>query len=156
MQVNPSTLNQNQQADSIGYVGSTVQWIVKKIASLIHPIFTWMGYSFSSSEVNSASDIPFDEKLLNDLQKRVVTEPDMLEHFEKQVNSLQRERIYVDLGKARPLSLQDIILNTVWRNSQAVSASYRRKGASEVKKDPYLIAPFLEKALQKKINIKKK
>ncbi len=156
MQVNPSTQNQSQQADSIGCVGSTVRWIVKKVASLIQPLFTWMGYSFTSSEANPASDVPFEEKLLDDLQKRVVTEPAILGYFEKQVSSLHKDRIYEDLGKKRSLSFQDMILNTIWRNSQDVSACYRRRGAIEVKKDPYLIAPFLEKALQKKINTKRK
>jgi hypothetical protein len=152
MQVNPGALDHNHQAESIGCVGSTVRWMLKKIASLVQPIFTWMGWSIPSFEENPANDVSFEIALLDGLRKGYVTEPAVLRHFEKYVSSPEREKIYEDLGRNRSLSYQDRILNTVWRNSQAVSVSYQRKGVCEAKIDPYLVASHLEKALQKKID----
>lgn len=150
MQVQSATSRTERQLP--GYVEKAVLWIADKVMQVIRPLLEWLGFHAHSSTVASMSpprprQRAFKKKLMDALKQGIVTPSRVLWHFEKIVAAEEKERIYEFLGRRSPPGFVDKIYNLFPRDAKKAALRYREIGKLEAKKDPYLVADFLYKAL---------
>lgn len=166
MQVQPAI---NPTApEEISYIERAMQALVSRVWELVKPIFLWLGLIAEPPSQEPVSplpeliapspsepaqpppvDISVETQILSGLQ---IGSPSMVfRHFEQFVSPLKQAKIFERLGKEADLSYRDLALNRLWRDSQAQLLRYREIGMEEARLNPYRLAPYLEKAIRKKI-----
>lgn len=155
MQVQPGAEAIPQR--SLSHIETLVQGLAQRIWKLIEPILIQLGWVTSPPALEPPTEQPeapsepapvdasFDIHLLDSLRIGSIAPPMVLKHFEQHFSPTKQAKIFESLGQKVPLSMRDRLISTLFR------ASYRDIGRDAAKHNPYLLAPYLERALTKKI-----
>ena len=100
----------------------------------------------------STSEQLFKERLVEGINKKMVCPIVLFRQFERYVAKSQRNEIFEQLGKKRPLSYKDRMWNWIVRDASQIKQRYREIGKMMATKNPYLLAPDLIKALSTQDN----
>ncbi len=159
MQVQPA-IAPSAPPEKISHIERIMQALARRVWQFVEPFFIWLGWAAPPPEESlplpqeepppqieetaPPPDFSFEIQILSGLRVGSIAPPMVLKHFERYVAPSKQEKIYQQLGQQAPLPVWDRY--AVWR-----SPDFREIGFAQVRINPYLVAPYLEKALQRKI-----
>jgi len=114
-----------------GYVERGVRWIARKALHLKLP---------------TVEQLQNDE-LIDRINKKMLCPVVLFRQFQRHIVQSQCIKIYVELGKECPFSYKERVWNWIFRDEAEIKRRHLEIGKSRVRKDPYLLAPSLIKAL---------
>ncbi len=141
MSIQPAKISEEAHSSNLdreppGYLERGVQWMSRQIFHL----------------KISTSEQLFKERLVEGINKKMVCPIVLFRQFERYVAKSQRNEIFEQLGKKRPLSYKDRMWNWIVRDASQIKQRYREIGKMMATKNPYLLAPDLIKALSTQDN----
>jgi hypothetical protein len=134
MSVEPTQKSQPPSSieEEPGYVERGVQWLARTV--------------FHFQAISREERVR--KWLLDHLKNHTICPAVMIHQFQRRVTREERSEIFEKIGRQRPLSWQDRLLNRYWRDEWQAGKRFREMGREAVRQNPYLLAPRLEQVLK--------
>lgn len=165
MQVQPSAAH---PPEPLSCIETVMQGLARRIRSLIEPLLIHLGWivpppppaipeppakikvlppappSPAPSAPPTPPDFSFELQLLSGLRLGSIAPPMVLKHFETHLPPAKQVKVFERLGREAALPLSNRVFSAL--------STYQEIGMSQARLNPYLLAPYLEKVIRKKIS----